>query len=152
MGIISLETIHEIGLITEIFTDFNVSFSATQNNYVYHFNNLYKGFCHYSVSDNMADIFRLSGASSVGRQPEGAGKWFAEFRAHKALRRAGFVLEGDLKTVEFGNVDRDEKFNKVGEYHEMRGSTGLVFDLYKFDQVAEEVAYKFGSIVNKKYE
>ena len=93
-------------------------------------------------------LLKLSGADSVGRQPEGAKKWFAESRARRALMGAGLTLS---ESGEKGYcVDIKRKDELLGCY--CRAPVGgLSFYLNVFVPELEETAYKFGRNVVSNY-
>ena len=81
---------------------------------------------------------KLSGADSVGRQPEGAGKWFARRNALKAFRKLGYNVD-KLPSGSYHVTDKDG----VDAAFIREERDGLHFRI-RSDENAVEITYKFG--------
>ncbi|MBS3051544.1 MAG: hypothetical protein J4400_05335 [Candidatus Aenigmarchaeota archaeon] len=80
----------------------------------------------------------LSDSSTVGRQPEGAGKWFARRRALGAFRKLGYKVD-QLPSGSYHVLDKDGADAAfVCELH-----SELHFRIWD-DENTIEIAYKFG--------
>lgn len=83
-------------------------------------------------------LLGLSGSGSAGRQPEGAGKWFARRRALGAFRKIGYKVD-QLPSGSYRVLDKDGADSAF--IREERD--GLHFRV-RHDENAIEIAYKFG--------
>ncbi len=88
--------------------------------------------------------------SSDERQPEGAGKWFAAQRARIQLNLAGFAVEYRPNWKRW-EVTKDPKGTNIVAVYS-KGEDGLTFNILKSYPVLEDLAYKFGAVVNKHNE